>query len=165
MKKAQTWNDNINNVVRDIMFADTELIELMMIPDEYTEDIIIDCVIEGTGNSNALKKCLEVIKPHGKIVLMGNPAGDVELSQSTYWNILRKELKIYGTWNSSYGISGDDWVESLNAMSCGKIDVKPLITHKYPLSDCNKAFEMMKNRTVFFNKVILNMNEEEKAYD
>ena len=132
---------------------------------EYTEDIIIDCIIEGTGNSNALKKCLEVIKPHGKIVLMGNPAGDVELSQSTYWNILRKELKIYGTWNSSYGINGDDWVESLNAMSCGKIDVKPLITHKYPLSDCNKAFEMMKNRTGFFNKVILNMNEEEKSYD
>ena len=49
--------------------------------------------------------------------------------------------------------------------SCGKIDVKPLITHKYPLSDCNKAFEMMKNRTGFFNKVILNMNEEEKSYD
>jgi len=50
-------------------------------------------------------------------------------------------------------------------MSNGKIDVKMLITHKYPLSECNSAFEMMKNRTEFFNKVILNMNEEMKSND
>ena len=46
-------------------------------------------------------------------------------------------------------------------MAEGKIDVKPLIPHKFPLSKCNEAFEMMKNKTEFYNKVILNMNEEE----
>ena len=132
---------------------------------EYNEDILIDCAIEGTGNSNALQKCLEVIKPHGRMVLMGNPADNICLTQDAYWHILRKELKISGTWNSTYKNSNDDWVESLNAMSNGKIDVKILITHKYPLSECNSAFEMMKNRTEFFNKVILNMNEEMKSND
>lgn len=132
---------------------------------EYSKDITIDCGIEGTGNSNALQKCLEVIKPHGRMVFMGNPSGDIKLSQNTYWHILRKELKISGTWNSSYNNNDDDWKESLNAMSSGKFDVKPLITHKFPLSECNRAFEMMKNRTEFFNKVILNMNEEIKSND
>lgn len=132
---------------------------------EYEDGIGIDCFIEGTGYSDALKKCLEVIKPHGCAVFMGNPAGDINLSQSTYWHILRKELKISGTWNSSYNDMENDWKESLKAMSEGKINVKPLITHKYPLSECNVAFEMMKNKTEFYNKVILNMNEESEMND
>jgi len=128
---------------------------------EYEDGILVDCVIEGTGHSDALKKCLEAIKPHGRVVFMGNPSGDITLTQNTYWHILRKEIQIKGTWNSSYNDCQNDWRESLQAMSQGKINVKPLISHKFPLSECNKALEMMKNKTEFYNKVILNMNEEE----
>ena len=48
-------------------------------------------------------------------------------------------------------------------MAEGLIDAKPLITHIFPLEDCNKAFEMMKNRTEFFNKVMLEMGGEENG--
>lgn len=130
---------------------------------EYKGDFLIDCVLEGTGHSDALKKCLEAVKPHGSMVLMGNPSGDISLMQSTYWHILRKEIKISGTWNSSYNDYENDWLESLKAMSEEKINVKELITHKFPLSECNKAFEMMKNRTEFYNKVMLYMNEEDES--
>ncbi len=127
---------------------------------EYKEGTLIDCALEGTGYSNALELCLKNVKPRGKVVFMGNPAGDIILFPNTYWYILRKELKIYGTWNSSYNDIENDWRESLKAMSEGKINVKSLITHKFPLSKCTEAFEMMKNKTDFYNKVILNMNEE-----
>lgn len=128
---------------------------------EYTEDVTIDCVLEGTGHSDAIKACLEAVKPQGRVVLMGNPSGDVTMTQNTYWCILRKELKLSGTWNSSYNDVVNDWKESLKATSEGKLDVKPLITHRFPLSQCNEALEMMKNRTEFYNKVILKMNEDE----
>ncbi|MBO5059533.1 MAG: galactitol-1-phosphate 5-dehydrogenase [Clostridia bacterium] len=128
---------------------------------KYGDGAVIDHVIEGTGAGDALKKCLEVIRPFGTMVLMGNPFGEVVLSQDTYWHILRKELKISGTWNSSFNDRENDWRESLKALSEGKINVKPLITHKFPLSKCCDAFEMMKNRTEFYNKVILNMNTED----
>ena len=127
---------------------------------EYKDGVLIDCALEGTGHSDALKKCLEAVKPHGSMVLMGNPAGDITMTQSTYWHILRKELRISGTWNSSFNDCENDWKESLKAMSEGKIDVRGLITHKFPLSECNDAFAMIKNRTEFCNKVMLNMNEE-----
>lgn len=126
----------------------------------YEEGVTIDCFIEGTGYSNALESCLKAVKPHGRGVLMGNPAGGIEMTQNTYWHILRKELKVLGTWNSSYNDAENDWRESLAAMADGRINVKPLITHKYPLSEVNTAFEMMKNRTEFYNKVILNMNQD-----
>lgn len=127
---------------------------------EYKDGMSADCFIEGTGFSDALKTCLEAAKPHARGVFMGNPAGDMVLSQDTYWNILRKELRIFGTWNSSYNDTQNDWKESLKSMAAGTIDVKKLITHRFPLSECNKAFEMMKNKTEFYNKVMLNMNRE-----
>ncbi len=124
---------------------------------EWENGTVTDCALEGTGYSDALQKCLETVKPHGRMVLMGNPAGEVAMSQNTYWQILRKELCINGTWNSSYNDVVNDWHESIKAMADGKLNVKPLITHKFPLSECNTAFEMMKNKTEFYNKVILNM--------
>lgn len=128
---------------------------------EYTEGVKIDKVIEGTGHSAALESCLKAVKAAGSVVLMGNPQGEIVMSQNTYWYILRKELTLLGTWNSSYGELKNDWKESVKALSAGKLNVKPLITHKYPLSECNTAFNMMKDRTEFYNKVILNMNGEE----
>ena len=125
---------------------------------KYEESVKIDCVIEGTGHSGAIERCLAAIKPFGKIVLMGNPAGDVNLSQKTYWHILRKELTVLGTWNSSYAERNNDWKESIKAISEGTLDVKALITHRYPLSECNVAFKMMYDREEFYNKVMLVMN-------
>lgn len=128
--------------------------------EEYKGGERISCVIEGTGNEVALARCLEAIEPFGRMVLMGNPSGGVAVSQNTYWHILRKELVLFGTWNSSYNEIENDWRESLKALSEGRINVKPLITHKFPLEEVNTAFEMMKNRTEFFNKVMLVMNGE-----
>ena len=48
----------------------------------------------------------------------------------------------------------------VKALADGRINVKPLITHRFTLDEVNTAFEMMKNRTEFFNKVMLVMNEE-----
>lgn len=127
---------------------------------EYREGICVSCVLEGTGHSDALAKCLAAAAPSAKVVLMGNPAGEIQLSQNTYWHILRKELQVFGTWNSSYNAQQNDWKESLQAIEKGKLDIKSLITHTYPLEDCIQAFEMMKNREEFYCKVMLNMGEQ-----
>ena len=40
MRKIKTWKDNLNDVIRDVFFVDTELLDLMMIPEDDREDII-----------------------------------------------------------------------------------------------------------------------------
>ena len=124
---------------------------------EYQDGTPISCVLEGTGHSGALAKCLEAVSPTGRVVLMGNPAGDISMTQHTYWHILRKELTVLGSWNSSYSAAQNDWKDALQAMAEGKIQAKPLITHTFPLEQVNDAFEMMKNKAEFFNKVMLTM--------
>ncbi len=118
----------------------------------------IDAAIEGTGASNALAVCLESLKAGGKITLMGNPAKEITLSQKDYWHILRKELQLFGTWNSSYNDIVNDWKESIKAISTGKIELEPLITHKFKLKDFKEAFELMYNRKEFYNKVMFEID-------
>ena len=119
-----------------------------------------DIAVEGAGVSQTLEGCLFCVRPFGKVVLMGNPAGEMKLSQKAYWEILRKQLKVSGTWNSNYSpLPKNEWQLAIRAMETGKINVKPFITHRTPLSEGIKPFQMMKDKTEFYNKVMFVMGD------
>ena len=125
---------------------------------EMTGNRGADLAVEGAGVSSTLEQCLGCVRPFGRIVAMGNPAGDMKLSQKAYWELLRKQLTISGTWNSSFvSLPKNDWDLAINAMAQGMINVKPFITHKFSLKQCNEALIMMKDRSTFFNKVMFVM--------
>lgn len=127
---------------------------------EMTGNRGADIAIEGAGVSSTLEQCLGCTRPFGRIVAMGNPAGDMKLSQKAYWELLRKQLKISGTWNSSFvSLPKNDWDLAINAMAQGRINVNPFITHRFFLEQCNEALTMMRDRTAFFNKVMFTIDE------
>ena len=111
-----------------------------------------DIVIEGAGVSSSYENAVRAAKPFGTVVLMGNPLKDMTLSQNGYWEILRNELLLKGTWNSSYNANRNDWKTSLMFMK--KLDISCLVSHRFSLSECNTAFALMKNHSEFFNKVL-----------
>ena len=57
----------------------------------------------------------------------------------------------------SYTKQKNDWETVLNVMASGKLDVKPFITHRFPLKDINSAFEMVRDKKEFSNRVIFIM--------
>ena len=116
-----------------------------------------DCVIEGTGVTPGLNNCIDAVKTHGRIVLMGNPAHDMTIKQSVYSQILRKEVTLVGTWNSSYNQTINDWKATADAMKNGTVKYEELITHLVPLERCNEALEMMRDKKEFFTKVTFTM--------
>ena len=121
---------------------------------EVTKGRGVDVCIEGTGVSKALEDCLSMTKNFGTVLCMGNPLGDMKLSQDVYWKILRKELKIVGTWNSSFSSKANDWETALSAMKVGTLNLKPLITHRFGLAEYAQAFDLMKERREMFCKVM-----------
>jgi L-iditol 2-dehydrogenase len=85
------------------------------------------------------------------------------LSQDGYWAILRKQLTVTGTWNSTYGPPGEDrhygmprneWRMALDYMASGQLDVKPLISHRVGLDELPQALAMLRDRAAFANKVM-----------
>lgn len=118
-----------------------------------------DCALEGTGASAALNNAIKALKPNGRIVLMGNPMRDMTIQQSVYSQLLRKEIVLRGTWNSSYNDRVNDWKATAEAMASGQVEYEGLITHRYALSQCNEAFNMMYERKTFYTKVMFVADE------
>jgi L-iditol 2-dehydrogenase len=101
-----------------------------------------DICLEAAGVSATLAGCLESTRPFGHVILMGNLAGDMRLVQSSYWQVLRKQLRLAGVWNSSHNQSVDDWATAITAVERGQVTPSILITHRFPLAECNEAFRV-----------------------
>lgn len=116
----------------------------------------IDVVIESTGVSEILSLCLKICSRHGTVITLGNPSEDISISKKDYWQILRKELLVKGSWNSSFGINGkNDWKDIFNLLVNKKINLSNLITHKIDLKNLHKGIELMKEKKELYNKVMV----------
>lgn len=119
-----------------------------------------DFVLEAVGTPVAISSAINMTYPGGRLVLMGNPSGDIILKQDIYWRILRKQLRISGTWNSAYdGRCPSDWTEAVTAMGSGEIDVHPLISHNFSQESLKEGLDLMRNKKEPYCKVMTIWND------
>lgn len=123
---------------------------------KMTNGVGADIAIEAVGVQVTACNCLESVASGGKVIFVGNPHGDFTFPQNTYWQILRKQLTIHGTWNSSYSDTHkSDWNLVVDALASGKINAEKLITHKFDLETMDKGLEIMRDNTEFFAKIMV----------
>ncbi len=125
--------------------------------DTQTEGEGAHVCIEAAGVPQTYLYALGSVRRGGSVVLLGNPIGDVTLPASLISQLMRREVRVLGTWNSDYSVSGndDDWRTVLQAMASGKFDLSPLITHKVPLAESIEVLNMMKDKSEFYAKVLI----------
>ena len=140
---------------------DIHQVDICQIVADLTGGRGADACIEGTGASDGLERCLWCAKTFATVVTLGNPVGDIRLTQDGYWKILRKELRLQGTWNSSFNQMQNDWEDSLLAMKNKALELDSLITHRFALHDYEQAFSVMHEKTELYCKVMFLMNGEE----
>lgn len=120
-----------------------------------------DVVLEAVGANNAIDEAIKHVKPGGSLVLMGNPEGDIILSQNTYWRILRKQLHIRGTWNSSYEKDEtSDWSEVRDALANHEIEATALISHVFDQEDLKIGMDLMYRHKEPYCKIMTFWNKE-----
>jgi L-iditol 2-dehydrogenase len=116
----------------------------------------VDLAIEAAGAAATVREAILMTRPLGRMVIMGNPSGDVTLSQDVVSQILRKQLTIRGTWNSWFAaLLVDEWQVVVDMVAAGRLDVRSLITHRVTLAEGAQALEMMREGSAFYNKVVL----------
>lgn len=121
-----------------------------------------DVVLEAVGSNSAIDTAINMVKAGGKLVLMGNPEGEIDLNQNTYWRILRKQLHIAGTWNSSYEKNHDcDWSEVKSALENHEIKASALISHFYQQDDLKVGMALMHDHKEPYCKVMTLWNRRE----
>jgi len=106
---------------------------------------LADLVVEATGVAPGAESALRSARSRGRVVFLGNPAGDMNLAQDAYWQILRRELDVVGTWNSRFtSSSDDDWHETLRAMASGQFDLSGLVSHRVSLDALPGVMESLR---------------------
>lgn len=114
-------------------------------------DVFFECV----GKEETYGLAVDHTSPGGTVVLVGNPCSDMTLKKETYWKILRNQLTMTGTWNSSYlHEPGDDWNYVLEKLEQGRIAPSTLISHRFSLKDLGRGFELMRDKTEDYVKVM-----------
>lgn len=119
-----------------------------------------DVCLEAAGVSATLANCIGSAKPFGHVVLMGNPASAMTLTQDDYWRILRKQLTCVGVWNSARNPRQDDWRTAIGAIEDGLVTPSKLVTHRFALSQCVEAFATASSPDQMTLKVMFIPEEE-----
>jgi len=109
-----------------------------------------DACFEAVGSANALNKCIDLTRPNGQLVLVGNPNADFNLGQKQYWQFLRKQLTLCGSWNSEYPA---DWQTVIKNVQ--KLQTPQIVSHSYRFIELGKVIKMMYERKISYSKVVI----------
>lgn len=114
-----------------------------------------DFVFECVGNNASSSLAVSLAAPGGVVMFVGNPHSDMTFPRDVYWKILRNELKVLGTWNSSFTKEkDDDWDYAIKLIAKGEFMLQKLITHEYALSDLMDGIDIMKDKSEPYIKVM-----------
>lgn len=115
---------------------------------DITGGIGVDVVAEMSGNPAAIHQGFEMLRPAGRMSLLGLPEKPEAIDLTR--EVIFKKIRLFG-------ITGrrifSTWYTSSRFLTSGLLDPTPIITHKLPLSDFKKAMELMGEGTC--GKIVL----------
>jgi L-idonate 5-dehydrogenase len=97
-----------------------------------------DVMLECSGNEQALRAGLEVMRPRGVVVQLGL-GGDVSLPQNV---VVAKELSICGSFRFHA-----EFALAVQLINSARVNLQPMVTRAFPLSQAREAFELAGDRT------------------
>ena len=107
---------------------------------DYTDERGVDIAIVATSSLQALDDAIDMVRKGGVVMMFGVPSKGamINLDMSKVYS---KEITLV----TSYAASDIDTKDALDLIESSQIDVKQLITHTYPITDTQKAFEHAKS--------------------
>lgn len=91
-------------------------------------------VLEASGTPEGFRNAIRLARRGGAVCWMGNISGDLMIKQKEVSDILRREITIVGTWNSSFqGQDPSDWTLTLNLMAEG-LRPSRFVSHRVDLN-------------------------------
>lgn len=100
-----------------------------------------DIVLEMSGNRLGIDIALDAVRIGGKLIAFGIPKDSVTIDWGKY--MINKELTILSVFGRRLW---ETWEQTSQLLTSKKIDLNPLITHKFKLKDFENAMKLMKSR-------------------
>ncbi len=106
---------------------------------EKTNNRGVDVILEMSGNTNAILDAFKVLRPGGRYSILGIP--DKPLKIDLGQDIIFKYITVQGI-NGRLMFS--TWYKTTRFLSSGRLDLEPVITHRFRLEEFEKGMELMK---------------------
>ena len=110
----------------------------------------VDLAIECAGAEPAFLSCLKTVKTGGTVVVVG--LGDKSTYSVPMIELTRKELDLKGIFRYVY-----TYPAAINLLTSGAVDLKPMITHHFPLDEMLTGFEYAEKGTDGAVKVMIDV--------
>ena len=159
----------------DESYCDVRYGEPLSFIKKKTEGRGADVYFECIGRSESYAQAVSAVAPLGKVVLIGNPASDMELPREVYWKILRGQLCIIGNWNSSFrgrdaedtemNPEPDDWRYVISRLGKKALSPEILITHRFDLEGMTEGLDIMRKKSEEYIKIMIECNKKTFLYD
>ena len=125
--------------------------ELKNAAQEVTNGRGADVAIECAGHPSALKACIGACRAGATVVLIGMPAGDT--AEININDLIVREIKLRPIFRYN-----NTFPTGVNLLASGRVDVTPLISKRFALSEVPSAFEYVVDNRETCVKAIVNVN-------
>lgn len=123
-----------------------------------TEGNGVDVFFECVGKEETIAQAIVNTSPGGTVQLIGNPAADIDLKKDVYWKILRNQLTVKGSWNSSFlHTQEDDWHYVLQRLEQKKIHPEKFITQRFSMEQLEQGLHIMRDKMEEYVKVMIKL--------
>jgi L-iditol 2-dehydrogenase len=100
------------------------------------EELLLDVVFDASGEQEAVNNALRILKPGGKLVLVGIPPDakyffDMDLMR-------RKELTVINVRRQNHCVE-----EAIELIASGRVKAREMVTHHFPLAETAAAFDIV----------------------
>lgn len=121
-----------------------EILRAGFSPDGY------DVVVEMSGAPSAIALAFKAVKNGGRITAFGIPSKKIELDWAN--DLIFKGVRVHGIVGRQVF---ETWYKTESLLASGAVDVRPVITHTFPLKDFEKGFAAMGSADKKCGKVVL----------
>jgi threonine dehydrogenase-like Zn-dependent dehydrogenase len=115
-----------------------------------TVDDGLDLVIETAGAVAAVELATRVAREGGRVVQLGIAGGGRQLDLPADRVPLR-DLELIG----SVAYTTAVWARMVELVRAGLVDLEPIVTHRFPAPEFERAFDLMDNREGIVGKIVL----------
>ncbi|NCO40598.1 MAG: hypothetical protein AUJ96_11140 [Armatimonadetes bacterium CG2_30_66_41] len=115
---------------------------------DWTRGDGADVVLEAIGSPATIEATLDVVAFGGRVAVVGWSKAPVTFNRPQL--LLQKEVDLVGSRNSR-----DAFPRVLELVESGRVDLRPLVTHRFPLEEAKQGFDLMADRPEAVGKCLL----------
>jgi len=117
------------------------------------EPLGLDIVIECVGDQETIDQCLELVRPCGKVVIVGIPEGDRLSFEMNHMR--RKEIRLQNVRRQL-----DQVDRAIELIAGGRVNLDALVTHEFSFEQSQEAYDLVADYRDGVVKAMIRLGED-----